>query len=292
MRVTEGLLLNQLTSNVDTSSSSYQTIQQQLATGKKILQPSDDPSGTNQALTIRAILVNINQYQTDANSATSFMSDADSQLNSVTTLVQQARTIAVAAANGATQNADSSAAYASQIQSVIDQITTIANSDFAGEKLFAGTQTQTNPFTPGDATHAYHGDNGNLTATIGDNNVITTNVNGEQVFGPVFSALEQLKTDITTNNANAISNTDLPAIDSSLSGISQSRAVIGSKVNQISDTLTRLSTTQATYQNNLSSVEDVDLASTFASLQVAQNVYQASLVATQKALSLSLAQYL
>lgn len=292
MRVTESLLFGQLTQNVDSSSSNFQSLQQELATGKRINQPSDDPSGTNQALTIRSILVDINQYKTDANSASSFLSFSDSQLNSVTALVQQARTIAVGAANTATQTPTSLAAMGTQIQSIIDQVTNIANSEYAGRHIFSGQQTKTDPYTVGDATHTYHGDTGALNATIGKSTTVQINTPGSQVFQAQFAALEQLKTDIAAGNGAAISTNDLPAIDNGLNVINQTRGTIGARLNEVSDTVSRLGTTQINYQNQLSSIEDVDIASVYAQMQIAQNTYQASLVTTQKALQYSLANYL
>jgi flagellar hook-associated protein 3 FlgL len=292
MRVTESMLLGQLVNNVDTSSSSYQNLQQQLATGRKINNPSDDPTGASQAMSIRSVLVNIAQYQSNATGATSVMQYTDSQLQVVDNLVQQARTIAVSAANGGTQDASTEQANTAQINSIISQLTTIANSDFNGQKIFSGQQTTTNAFTPGDNTFTYNGDDNAITATIGNGTTVQTNIPGDKIFSPIFTALSQLSTDISSNNATAISNNDLPAIDTSLTAVNTSRATLGVNMDSVQTTVNMLGTTQQNYQTSLAGLEDVDIASVYAQLQVAQNTYQASLVATQKALQYSLATYI
>ena len=281
-----------MTSSVDTSSSNYETLQDELSTGRRINEPSDDPNGASQAMTIRSLLVNISQYQSNASSATSFLKYTSSQLSSVVSLVQSARTTAVAAANGATTGTSDSSAYAASIQSAIDQLTTLANSSYGGRNIFAGQQTTTAPYTSGDATHAYKGDEGALTATIGQGDTMQINVPGDQVFGKAFTALEQLKTDITNGDATSISNNDLTAIDASLSDMTTAQATVGSKIDTLNATTSQLGTTQLNYQSNLSSLEDVDIATVYTQLQSAQNVYQASLVAASKAMQYSLAQYL
>ncbi len=292
MRVTETTMLAAMTSSVDNSSSNYETLQDELSTGRRINEPSDDPNGASQAMTVRSLLVNISQYQSDASSATSFLKYTDSQISSVVSLVQSARTTAVAAANSGTTDSSEDSAYAATIQSAIDQLTNLANSSYGGENIFAGQKTTTAPYTSGDATHAYSGDEGALNATIGQGNTMQINIPGDQVFGKAFAALEQLKTDITSGDATSISNTDLPAIDASLSDIGTAQAKVGTKIDTLNDATAQLGTTQLNYQSNLSSLEDVDIATVYTQLQSAQNVYQASLVAASKAMQYSLAQYL
>ena len=292
MRVTESLIYNQLNNDVNTSTNNYTVLEQELATGKQINEPSDNPAGASQAMTIRALLVNINQYQTDNSDAQSYLQYSDSQLNSVETLVQQARTIAVAAANGGTETADQQTAYSQQIQSIIGQLTTLANSEYNGQYIFSGQQTGTAPYTAGDATHTYNGDEGALTATIGQNSTVQINTPGDQIFQPQFAALEQLNTDIKAGNFTAISNTDLGSIDAGLSTINNVRSGIGTSVDSLQSNATALTNTQQNYQTSLASVEDANIATVYTQLQVAQNVYQASLVATSKAVQYTLAQYL
>ena len=292
MRVTDSLLLNGLTANVQTSSSNFELLQQELSTGRRINQPSDDPAGTEQALTLQATLDGITQQQRDVTSATSFLNYTDSQLNSVNTLAQQARTIAVAAASGGTQSPGSLQAYATQVDSIITQLVTLANSSLGGRYIFSGTQTKTPPYQQNDPTHAYSGDTGSVTATLGNNTTIALNTPGNQVFTPLLTELETLKTNITAGNSSTISNNDLHALDSAAATISQAQATVGAATNQVTDVSTRLGRAQIDTTNTLSSLEDADLATVYTNLQVAQNVYQASLVATQGAFKYSLADYI
>ncbi|MDQ2686656.1 MAG: flagellar biosynthesis protein FlgL, partial [Armatimonadota bacterium] len=70
------------------------------------------------------------------------------------------------------------------------------------------------------------------------------------------------------------------------------RATVGAKMNEVDSTKQRLTRAQGDYQNAVSNVEDVDLATAYVQLQSAQNVYQASLVTTSKAFQHSLSDYL
>jgi len=298
MRITESLLMDTTTRNVDTSSSNYQNLAQELSTGKKLNEPSDDPAGTAQALNINSSLSNITQYTTNANYASSFMSMSDSTLNSVYNLMTQARQIALSAANGATQDSTSTAADTAQINSIIEQITNLANSDYNGQRLFSGQQTSTNPYVVGDPTiltnpaQAYKGDDGNITVTVGNSTKININTPGDTIFTPIFTALASLQTDVSSGNASAISNNDLQLIDNASNNVLQTRASFGAKVDQVNSILQSLQTSSANFQSELSNIQDADMATLVTNLQVAQNVYQASLISVSKAFQYSLADFI
>jgi flagellar hook-associated protein 3 FlgL len=292
MRVTENLLYNQMSNDVNNASSSYSALEQELATGKQINEPSDNPAGTSESMTITSLLTQISQYQTDASGAESAMQNTSSVLNSAEELVTQARTIAVAAANGGTEDATQQTAYANQIQSIISQLVDLANTQYNGQYIFSGTATNTAPYTAGDSTFTYNGNDDAMVSTIGQNQTVQTNVTADEVFAPQFSALSQLQTDITNGDYSAISNTDLAAIDSGLSTLSNVQAQVGTTIDQVQRTASSLTTTQANYQTSLANLEDCDIATVYTQLQSAQNVYQASLVATADAMKYSLAQYI
>jgi flagellar hook-associated protein 3 FlgL len=298
LRITESLLMDTTTRNVDTSSSNYQNLANELSTGKKLNQPSDDPAGAAQALDLNSTLANITQYTTNANYANSFLSMSDSTLNSVGNLMTQARQIALSAANGATQDPNTQAANSAQITAIIQQITNLANSDFNGQRIFAGTQTSTNPYTASDPNitanpaAAYKGDGGNITVTVGSSTQMTINTPGDQIFTPIFTALASLQTDINAGNASAISNNDLQLIDTASNEVNQTRASIGSKVDQLTSVQQSLQTASANYQNELSNIQDADMATLVTNLQVAQNVYQASLISVSKAFQYSLTNFI
>jgi flagellar hook-associated protein 3 FlgL len=292
MQVTETYLSNYLNNSVNTSSSALTKVEQQLSTGLAINQPSDNPAGTDQILTINDSLANITQYQSDANNANNVLSYTDSQLQNVQNLMTQARTIAVAAASGGTQNADEQAANAAQISDIISQVTNLANSQLTGNYIFSGTATATKPYTPGDTTYTYNGNSEPMTTTVGPVQEIQTNTPGSTIFAPIFSSLQSLESDISSGNITNISNADLGAIDSANTNLSEVRANIGSTLNQVTSVTSDLSTMSGDLQNELASVQDVNIATVYTQLQTDQNVYQASLEATADAFKYSLSDFI
>ena len=287
MRITDNLRFGGLQSNIETSLETLNTVQNQISTGKKLTTFADDPAGASQSLALHSALIDNNQYQRDATQASAFLSASDSALSSATSLIQSARQIAVQGANS-DQTPESFAALSSQVDGLTSQLTQIANSDLHGKYLFGGTKTTTQPY---DATQTYTGNTGAVTATLGPNYSLTLNTPGSTAFGPAFTALQSLKADLTSGNVTAIS-ADIAGADAALSAVSTARATIGAKINQVTTVTQQLTRSQNEYNDSVSGIEDVNLATAYVQLQSAQNVYQASLETTAKAFQYSLADFL
>ena len=296
MRISTNMMLNDTLNNVETSYQNYVDAQQSLATGKKLNQPSDDPAGTSQALSLEESLGQLTQYVQNMNTANSFMENTDTALASVTNLIQQARSLAVQSASDTVSNAQrQNLAY--QINTIIQQIGALGNSKDGSRYLFGGQKATTPPFTGSNGTFVYQGGtvsngNANLTVDIAQGESIVTNVTGDQVFTGVLSTLTQLSNDMTNNNLTAISNTDLTNLDSSLSSVTQARAMLGANVQRINSSLQRNSAVQENFTNLLSQIQDVDISQAAVRLQSSQLAYQAALTATSKGFQQSLLDYI
>lgn len=294
MRVTDSLTTNNLMNNIEAGLRNYTNIQQQISSGKILNQMSDNPMGGAQSLSMRASLVDNAQYQTNADSATAFLSTSDTALSSATSLMLAAQQIATQGANG-TQNAQDLQALGAQVDSIIQQLTQVANSDLHGKYLFGGTQTQTPPYAAptigADPTPTYVGDTGNVTAIIGKNNALAISTPGSAAFGDSFAALQSLRTDLASGDQTAIS-ADITKVSASQNTLTATRASVGSMMNEVSDVKTRLTRSQTDYEGAVSNIEDVDLAQAYVQLQSTQNIYQASLLTASKSFQLSLANYL
>ena len=287
MRVTDNLKYQNLTSNIETSLQSLNTVQSQISTGKKLQTFSDDAAGASQSLVLRSALGDNAQYQRNAASATAFLTATQGALSSATSVVQSARQIAVAGANS-TQTPDSLAALGDQVDGIVQQLTQAANTQSGGRYIFGGTNTTAAPY---DSTQTYHGNTAAVSAALGPGQSIQINTPGSTAFGPAFSALQSLKTDLAAGDATAVSG-DIGKVDTALSALNTASATAGAKANQATAATQNLTRAQSDYQTGISNIEDVDLAQAYVQLQSATNVYQASLSTVAKASQYSLADYL
>jgi flagellar hook-associated protein 3 FlgL len=120
--------------------------QLQLSSGKRILTPSDDPSGAVQALQLRQRIAAVEQFSRNANYATTRLNQEETVLQQMGGALDRVRELAVQAAN-ATQTDESRRAIAVELRQIRTSLVDMANSrDANGEYLFAGFRSTSRPF--------------------------------------------------------------------------------------------------------------------------------------------------
>jgi len=156
--------------------------QQELATGKKILSPSDDPAGAIKVLDIEEDIRLVDQYQRNASLAESQLAVEETTLSSVTTVLQRVRELAVQA-NNASLSPDDRAAVAVEVRARLDELVALANTrDGNDEYIFAGFQSQTQPFTRQGGAVSYSGDDGQRFLDIAAGAQVAVRDSGSRVF--------------------------------------------------------------------------------------------------------------
>jgi flagellar hook-associated protein 3 FlgL len=134
--------------------------QAQIATGKRIITPADDPAGAVRALDIDKAIAEFDQYGRNSDVVTNRLTYEEQSLEDMTNLLDRVRGLALQGAN-ATTDSVGRAAIATEIQGRLDELMSIANrKDANGEYLFAGFSTLTQPFAKTPAGVAYLGDQG------------------------------------------------------------------------------------------------------------------------------------
>lgn len=184
MRVSTSFIHTQSVRNMLQQQTDVIRTQQQLATGKQNLVPSDDPSTASRILDLNDALNKLQQYGENSNFATQRLSVEESVLASVENLLQRVRELTVQAGNSAVLDVTAKEAIAEEITQLNEALFDLANTkDVNGEYLFSGFQTGTQPFTiDASGNYIYNGDQGELALQIGDNRQVVTNDSGADVF--------------------------------------------------------------------------------------------------------------
>src|SRR5690242_15840742 len=99
-RITQNMMNTQLMRNLNSNMRRMDNSQNQLATGRRINKPSDDPVGIAFALRYRSEIAANEQYESNANAAVSWMDYTDVTLNQAGSVLQRVRELTVQAANG------------------------------------------------------------------------------------------------------------------------------------------------------------------------------------------------
>lgn len=295
MRVTSTTQYLTMSTDLGAALSRFADLQDQASDLKRIHKLSDAPSDAVSVLRYSAQQNDWSAWQRSADDASTWASNTDSSLQSATSLLQRAKTLATSAVNGA-MGADSRAALADEITSIRSQLVDIANTSVGGRALFAGLQNTAVAQVNG--TWTFTGDSEAVKRQIGSSSTVRVNADGAQVFGftagagqDVFSVLDQLSADVRSGNTTAIA-TDQNNLDARYSNFTTALGTVGALENTITTQQNLASSTLGTLQQQQSNLEDADLAETILQLNQAQTAYQAALGATAKANLPSLASYL
>jgi len=149
--------------------------QLQVASGKKMLKPSDDPVRAARSLELQQSQSVNQQFLANIGYAKDQLALTDTRLSTMTDTLQYMRQQFIKAGNGGL-SAQDKAAIASDLRSQLDNLVALANSkDGQGEYLFSGYKNDTAPIAfgdhDGDATtpdvYYYQGDAGTRQMQVG-----------------------------------------------------------------------------------------------------------------------------
>jgi len=162
--------------------------QLQVASGKRIINPADDPSGATRLLGLAQTLGLTRQYQANADAAENRLTLEESALGGVTDLLQRVRELALQANNG-TLDRVARAGIADEVNERLEELLSLANTkDSDGEHLFAGYQGNTKPFAQTAAgTFTYAGDEGQRFLQIGPSRQVAVGDSGTDVFRAILN---------------------------------------------------------------------------------------------------------
>ncbi|CAD5109255.1 flagellar hook-associated protein FlgL [Zestomonas carbonaria] len=182
--------------------------QEQISTGNRILTPADDPVASVRLLQLEQQQNVLGQYKSNLTAAQNSLNQEEVTLNSVSTILQRVRELAVQAGNG-TLSLEDRQSIAAELAEREDELLSLMNTRNArGEYLFSGFQGKSQPFVrQPDGSYAYAGDDGQRKLQIASSLEIPISDNGRAVFENALNAGRLSITDGSTPPApvNSIS---------------------------------------------------------------------------------------
>ncbi|MGB6743895.1 MAG: flagellar hook-associated protein FlgL [Terracidiphilus sp.] len=296
MRVNSNMVPNIL-ADLQQSQSTLNTALQEVSTGKSVTIPSDNPAASAEMVANTLETANVDQYTKNINNVLANVQSASSALSSVTTALTQAVSLGTEGANGTNTSANL-ATLAQQVQSILSNVVSDANTSVGGTYLFGGTSSTTAPYTADSSSasgYAYNGTNDSNSVAVGDNLNVQVNLPGSQVFSNssnnVLGALSSLVSALQSGNSSQIS-TATSAVSSAISYVSQAQGFYSNAESQLNSQETYLqqdTVTLTTHQNNLVGVDEAQAAT---ALSQAETDNSAILAAAAKVLPNTLLDYL
>ncbi|HEX3466646.1 MAG TPA: flagellar hook-associated protein FlgL [Candidatus Elarobacter sp.] len=144
MRIATSTIYAQQTAAIDDQTVQYAQLGTELSSGKQLNAPSDDPSQIAQDLQLHVTIDTTTQQSTNVQNAVNELTQTDSALSSLTSVMQSAQTLATQGASD-TLSASQRASLADQVDQLLQQAIAIGNTQYDGKYVFAGTSTSANP---------------------------------------------------------------------------------------------------------------------------------------------------
>ncbi|HEX5052298.1 MAG TPA: flagellar hook-associated protein FlgL [Planctomycetota bacterium] len=185
MRITQNMLYSQALRDVQGGLGRYSRLQQEVASGKRINRPSDDPAGALRILPLRSDLENLDQLSNNVALARENLDTGAASLEDASALMQRVRELTTQASNGTLTSIDRRAIGA-EVEQLLGQLVGIGNSRRGDRYLFGGTETGDAPFeivTDGGGTRVvYRGNRESLEIEVAPGVTTKLDVPGDQIF--------------------------------------------------------------------------------------------------------------
>ncbi|HSZ69909.1 MAG TPA: flagellar hook-associated protein FlgL [Solirubrobacteraceae bacterium] len=301
-RVTTEMVMGSTLADINNAQLAMDRTQNELSSGKTILEPSDNPYGASQVITLQSSLDGLTSYEKSAQSGISWLNTASGALANINEVSQRVRELVVQAANGINNKSDLEN-IADEVQQITETVKQDAATQYAGQYIFSGTATGTAPYEQGEGKDAYKGNEGSIARAVAPGSSVNISVALASVLGNGQASgdgklLDTLRT-ITQNlregtpaAIEAVSGADLKALDTNLEALANVQANAGAVTDQLNTAVTRVQDLQTTTTQQLSNVQDANIAQVAVEFSSEQSAYDAALRAGASIVQESLLEFL
>ncbi|MBV2132256.1 flagellar hook-associated protein FlgL [Pseudomonas sp. MAP12] len=247
MRISTITMYEQSLNSLNRQQGEFLKIGQHISSGRRVVNPSDDPQAAALAVGIDQAKAVDQQYANARVSARNSLSQEESVLNSTSDFIVRARTLLVQAGNDTLGDVDRQA-IGLELQGIYEGLLGQANSaDGNGRFMFGGFQDDTPPFVQGaDGKVSYVGDSGVKGQQVDSARLMPSVDNGQAIFksaddADLFATLENLIGTLATPVASEADKANLQsvlatagkALGKSFDNVLAVRASVGARLNEL-----------------------------------------------------------
>jgi len=300
-RVATRTIYENIANSVGSGQRRVSQLQLQLADGRAVRRPSDDPVRAHMAMRYRQELRVNRQIQRG-------LEDAVMNLNGSESAIAQMQDVLAETAALAASGADDSLgsvgrhALAGRLNNLIKELAELGNSRLAGVHLFSGHHTATAPLVveadeSGVVTRVSldpRGVDGEIRRQVGRDVLLTINVTAAELFGEqgeLFAGLIELRDCLAANEGDGVRRI-AGSLESMTESVTLSHATVGALVERVQGLADRAAQEEVVYEEARSQAEDLAAAKAITELQMQQVTLEAALASGSQILQLSLLNYL
>jgi flagellar hook-associated protein 3 FlgL len=294
MRVTFSQIQGSLDA-INIAAAQFARAQQQVASGKRMQRPSDDPMGTERAIQDLSAIGTIDSYSQTSGTAAARLSVLDGALSSMTDILTDALATATSG-HGSTVNQITRDTASAKLLALRDGLAGSLNTTFQGVYVFGGTESSTQPYSNATGAWVYAGNSSSVTVDTSPNHTVSLSRDGQAIAKgsdatDVFAVIETLAAAVSAGNDAAVT-TGIDALSRAFTRVVKAQSQVGTDESGLADGDVQLGSLRLAATQRLSGDQDVNMAQAITQMSRAQTAYQAALGAVGTASKSSLLDYL
>lgn len=293
VNLSTNLFYNRSTASMQKLSAQFDTLNEQISTGKKLIAPSDDSVGYQRLQVINRANADGVQDAANVKIAQSVLQQAGTALTQMTDQLQRASELVIQAKTG-TNSASAKEAIATELAGILDSIVSLANGkDARGMPLFGGKDgdaavTNTNGtlgFAEGKAAAIPIGDGQSVEATVNAKDFLAVE-DGSDIGSALTAIVAALRAGETV--PEGASDTLTTVSDQ----VTATQASLGAREARVDLQAAQIKSAASDREVARTGIEDADVTETVIELQKTMTILQATQASFSKLSSLSLFDYL
>ncbi len=191
MRITDRQQISSLLSAVQNTRRDIFERQEQISSGKRVNRPSDDPAAAERISQFKNVLRTTERRVFSVNEGVARLSLSDSTLGTVGNAIQRARELAIQSRND-TNSSVERANLGKEVNQLFQSFAGLANTQLNGRSIFAGHETQTDPYILDSASSSVGANNtgtGTISAVVATASALEPNLYEIQFNGTTYDVL-------------------------------------------------------------------------------------------------------
>jgi flagellar hook-associated protein 3 FlgL len=295
MRVTDSFRYELYKINLSTLKEKMDKVSSKVASGRRILTPSEDPASFSKAVELYAQKDMNTQYRRNLETLSARGSYYETSINTTSDLLTRAKELAVQMSSD-TVDAKARASAADEIDGIIESLTAVANTKVGNTYIFGGKRSNVAPYTLDQTTHTvtFNGTADVTKVAVNESTAMDAGVSGDRVFNGTVNLFDTLRNFSTAlrNNDLAAMRTEQTNIDTAIDQTATNLSYVGTYNKKIETLITTNGTRDNTLTQTTSALMDADTVSLITDYNAMTAAYQAAAYTMSKVQNLSVLNYL
>ncbi|HNT68456.1 MAG TPA: flagellar hook-associated protein FlgL [Syntrophorhabdaceae bacterium] len=294
MRVTDKLRFDIFKNNLAALKEQLDKTQNIIASGKKIMAPSDDPVMASRSVELEAQKNQNDQFSRNLGQLKTLSSFYDTSLTKIEELLTRVKELTVSQSSD-NMDASTRLTASEEVKGIIEQLVSIGNSKIGSTYIFGGQRANSVPFAlDADYNVTYSGTSDVSSVYVDNTTRENAGISGERVFNAdtdIFSSLKTFKEALETNDRSGIQSA-MDDIDEALTATEDNLAYVGTYMKRIEDLLADNEVKSNNLTQTVSDMVETDITQAIADFNTLTTTYQGLLYSMARVQELSILNYL